>query len=470
MKLQILGRTLLAIAGTTGLSLGLTSCTNDKTVGYVYVLGVTANGQPAGQIGSYREDNNNGSLISITAALGSGGNNPIRMVSPTGNRFIYVLNAGTPTTDTTTTLPAGGPNPNQGSITYSSANITLFSVGGYGQLSQQLQYPSQGFGSQRIALDSSGTHLFVLDEFSPVGISNGGINSPTSVTTPGNTSYPCLGTDGFYHPVGDISVYTVDGATGRLQIVQNQRQQNLAYFPVGCFPTDFRLAGGYIFTMDAGSASNNDVNTVNVQNLSASSGQLTPTQTGLQVIGSGLSPAPQITAVTGDGAGTGGGRYIYLIDTPNNRIFAYTIGTNGALTAISGNTPFVNTSTQAGGPVQTVTDSTGKYLYVINGGPAAGTNNSNSDLGVYNVDGTTGALNATVQGSPFQLGTGTISGPVCVFEDPTNQFIYSAGSLDNSITGRKLDPNTGTLRVLNNASTFPTVGTPSWCLGFANAF
>jgi 6-phosphogluconolactonase len=444
MKFRILGRTLLALAGAAVISLSLTSCSNNKTVGYVYVTATQYN-----QISELREDYNTGELHNISGTpIASGGANPIRAVVSSGSRFLYVLNAGTQSTPDAS-----------GAVTYQSANISIFSIGGFGGLSPQIQYASQGFGSRRLQLDSAGTHLYVLDEYEPVTAVAGGAFT-TSIATAGNPNFPCLGTDGFYHPTGDITTFTVDTATGRLEPIQNQRDTTLTYFPVGCFPTDFRVTASYVYTMDAGSASNNDLQTVNVQ--AVSNGQLSPTQTAaIHVTPNNTS---NISAINGDAAG----KYIYLIDTTNDKLYLYTPGTNGALTAITGS-PYDNSvNTSAQGPVQTLVDQSGKFLFVANAGPATGTNEPDSDIGVYNIDASTGYLDTPVQSSPFTLGT--ISGPVCIFEDTTNQFIYTAGSVDNSITGRKLDPNTGTLKPLNQASTFPVAGTPSWCVGISSTF
>ncbi len=454
MKFRNLSRTVLAAAGCAGIALGLTSCSADHTVGYVYVLGTTAAGQTAGEINAFREDNNNGTLVNVAGSpTTTGGDNPIRAVIPSGNRFVYILNSGTAATDSS------------GNTTYASSNVALFSIGGYGQLSPQQQYSSQGFGSIRVAVDSAGAHLFVLDRYENVGVASGTV-APTGVSVASGAAppagYPCQDANNpsIYHPVGAITVFSIDGSTGRLGVQQNQTNQTLTYFPVGCDPVDFRLAGGYLYTMDRGSVSNGDQQTVNVYAVNANSGQLTPTQTGQIKVTSGNTS--NITAVTGDTAG----RYVYLIDTANDQIYLYTVGTNGALVAVTGS-PYDNRgNTQATGPVQSFTDSTGKYLYVINGGPAGGTSNSSSDIGGYSVDGATGFLDANTQASPY---AGTVAGPVCIFEDPTNQFIYVAGGLDNSITGRRLDPNTGTLTALRVNATVPTVGTPSWCLGISSA-
>ena len=465
MTYRTLGRALALIAGSLGATLGLTSCSNDHTVGYIYVLGTTVNGQPGGAINAFREDNNNGNLKNVSGSpSSSGGTNPIRAVIPSGDRFMYVLNAGAATTDTNANSADGTPNPAYGNTTYASGNITVFTIGGYGQLQQQIQYQSQGFGSKRIAVDSSGSHLFVLDQYSPVGISEGKTTSPTASLTQ-SADYPCPDPtlQGVYHPVGDITVFTIDPSTGRLAVVTNARQQNLSYFQVGCNPVDFRITGAYLFTMDAGTAATGDLQTVNVQAL-ASTGQLSPTQTNNQTItANGTS---NITAITGDNAG----KYIYLIDTNADLLYLYTIGTGGALIPINGS-PYDNSQhTQAGGPVQSIVDSTGKYLFVVNGGPTVSTTTAgNADISGYNINDTTGYFDTAVLTSPFVFDAATISGPVCIFEDPTNQYIYSAGSLDNSITGRKLDPGTGTLKDLSGSVAFPTVGTPSWCLAVSSA-
>jgi 6-phosphogluconolactonase (cycloisomerase 2 family) len=455
MKFRNFGRTLLAMAGAAAITLGLTSCSNDHTVGYVYVTGTTVNGTAGGTITQLREDNNNGNLVQLATAVGSGGANPIRVVTGDNNRFLYALNAGTANTDT-----------NGETTSYTSSNITQFSVGGYGQLAEQQQYNSQGTGPQRIIV--SGSYLLVLDEYQPVTDASGDVLSPVSSTQ--STSYPCEDSKGFYHPAGDVTVFGIDSTTGRLELVQNQRQQNLLYFPVGCFPVDFHVAGGYLYTMDAGSTSNNDVETIYVQALSTTTGQLTPTQTSVLQVGAAATncqnsdvTTPDITAITGDN--TGG--HVYLIDTLHDAIYFETVETSGALTPVAGAEPVCNSNSDAGGPVQSLVDETGKYVYFINAGPTANpTTTAAADISGYTLDSGTGYPDTNISTSPY---TGLVSDPVCIFEDPTNQYLFVAGAADNSITGRRIDPNTGSLTVLTNSKgTFPTSGTPSWCIGISS--
>ncbi len=449
---------------------------------YVYVLGQNAASVGTGQISVFGEDNNAGNLTPIAnvPTVSSGGLNPLRAVVASGNRFMYVLNAGVPSSS----------DPSQ-PLQYGKASIQLFSIGGYGQLSQQIAYNSQGLGSTRLAIDGSGSHLYVLDTYANVSVTTGGV-APTAVPGVKNNdgtysaplNYPCQDptNPAVFHPTGSITVFSIDGSTGRLQLVLNARQLNLTYFPIGCFPVDFRLSAGFMYTMDAGSPSTNDVQSLYTYAVVSGTGQLTPAQTTITPVNpnpTAGTPAPNITALTGDGdpsRGYGATKYLYALDKSSSQIYAFSIAASGAPTAVIGS-PYTDLSgtgnqtapSQTGGPTQTVTVTGGSntYLYVTNGGPT-NANNVSSDIGGYVLNPTTGDLNNPIQTGGFTLGT--VSGPVCVFEDPSNQYIYVAGSLDNSITGRKINPSNGLLSTLTgNRATVPTVQTPTWCLGIASA-
>jgi 6-phosphogluconolactonase len=441
MKFRKFGQVLLAAVVSTGMILGVSSCANDFTVGYVYVTGTAPNGGSGGQIGAYREDNNNGILRNVVGQpFGSGGTNPVRAIITAGGRFMYVLNAGAQSVDSS------------GNITYASGNISLFSIGGYGQLTFQTSYSSQGLGSIRLAADSTGAHLYVLDSYAPIGNASGSIQTVSSTQT---ANFPCLDSTGFYRATGDITSFAIDPSTGRLSLVPNQQQQNLTYFPVGCAPVDFHVTPSYIYTVDAGAASNNDVETIYAYAVSSSSGQLTQTQNVVLP----AAPAVDVVSINADAGNT----HIYLIDATQNTIYPYTIGTAGALTAINSG-PTVNSNSAAGNPQQliSVTGTPNNFVYVINSGTGNQTNVGQSDISGYVLNSTTGHLDNPSLNSPY--GNGIPSGAVCIFEDPSNQYIYVAGSADNTIALRKLQPQTGELSLTNKAVAFPTVGTPSWCL------
>ena len=156
MKFSKFGRISLALAVSLGTGIGVTSCSTDHAVGYFYVTGSQYN-----QISAFRIDNNLGQLTVVpNSPFASGGVNPIKAAVANAGKFLYVLNAGCGGTSQIA-CPSGTPASETG------ANISLFTIGGKGALSFQASYTSQGNLPVSIALDSSGTHLFVLDSTVP---------------------------------------------------------------------------------------------------------------------------------------------------------------------------------------------------------------------------------------------------------------------------------------------------------------
>jgi 6-phosphogluconolactonase len=416
MKFRNVGQVLLALVVSVGLSIGVTSCTNSYTVGYMYVVGSQYN-----QISGFNVNNQTGKLVPVKKSpFGANGTNPVRILVLSGGRFVYVLNQGDATT---------------------SSSISLFQVGGDGVLTFQQSYYPQGNQSVSMAADSSGSHLYVLDEFAPTA------------------AKPCVATSGTAYPAGDISAFSIDPNTGRLALITNAQVPNpdgtqLTYFPLGCFPVEFKLVGGYIFTAQTGSAATNDLQTVFSYGQSASNGQLTLTQNAPLQTG-----ATAMTSINSDPAG----RYVYLLDAGPaagctggmSQILPYTIGSGGILQSLVGGKT-CNDPT-AVGPTVLLVDSKSKFLYVAN---AQNTNQNQpgSIISAFTIDPTSGKL-AFIAGEPF----GTGSGPRCMLEDPTNQFIYTANFNDSTVTGSIIDVNAGVLNKLRAGSSFATSGNPTWC-------
>ena len=184
-----------------------------------------------------------------------------------------VLNEGQPAMDAS------------GNITWTQGNISLFSIGGDGSLAYQLSYPSQGMGSIRLALSTSGTFLYVLDQYQPGTTSN--VTPGTPAATPGT---PCFdSTNHVYRPAGDITVFSIDASTGRLFVQQNSQQNNalgtpLSYFPVGCGPIDFHLGSNYLYTAEASDPATGNTQVVYAYS-AAATGQLIQVPGGAQPIG-----------------------------------------------------------------------------------------------------------------------------------------------------------------------------------------
>jgi 6-phosphogluconolactonase (cycloisomerase 2 family) len=366
--------------------------------------------------------------------------NPTKILVSTAGKFVYVLNAGCGATGQIT-CPANTPADQTG------ANISLFTVGGQGGLSFQASYTSQGNQPIAIQADASGTHLFVLDST---------VTDPTTCVgyVAGNAASIC----------GDITAFNIDGNTGRLSLITNQQVKNaagtnLTYFPVGSSPINFFLipSGSYIYTIEKGQSGSTNDPPQGVFVYANSAGQLTLTQN-----------TPIATNATQLSYIYASSRYVYLIDaqdgTTAGQIIPYTVGTNGALQSLVGG-QVANTGTVAN-PGPMIVDHQNKFLYLTNMGPNLTPSSSASSVSAFFIDPTTGRLTPIATTVPFGAG----ASPVCILEDPSNQYLYTANYGSSEITGAIINSSTGTLQTLRKATQFATTGQPTWCTATGTLF
>lgn len=439
MKLKKFGRITLALAVSLGTGLLVTSCTTDRTVGYLWVTSYQYN-----EISGFKINNNFGQLTpSANSPYPSGGVNPIRIVTAAGGRFVFVLNAGCGGTGQAACTSApntpGTPNTSQ-----SSPNISLFTVGGTGALTYQQNYNSQGSYPVSIMTDTSGKYLMVLDSVAP--------DLSTCVAyNPGNPASAC----------GDITVFSIDPNTGRLSLITNQQLKNssgtnLTYFPVGSGPIDFAISGAYVYTIEKGSGVALDpFQAAFVYSFNGSTGQMVLTQnTPIPTNASNLTyiyAAPQ---------------YIYMLDagdeTTAGRILPYTAGANGALQSVAGGA-VLNTGTTAN-PSTMIVDHTGKFVYIANSGPNLSPTSPSSTVSAFFITPNTGLLQPLSSGAAANnVVFGSGSSPRCILEDPSNQYLYTANYVGSTITGAIINQAAGTLTNLRKNSSFTTAGNPTWC-------
>jgi len=430
MKFSNFGRKAAALVSTLALGAGLSSC-GSGTIGYLYVLGQLTNSGSFGQISGFKIDDRTGNLTNmVNSPYTSGGTNPGNAVVFPGGRFLFVLNKGIATTATSGHCPA-----NTGGGT-----ISEFLIGGYGVLTFQQNYTSQGINPVWISADSSGRYLYVLDQAATTPQLGGGTKCDIDATTTGV-------------PDGDITVFSVATDTGRLTTIQNEQVKDgtgaqLNFFPVGAKPTMLRVIGSYVYSLDTGDQS--------VYIYSAgSSGQLVATQNAVQPTG-GIN-------ITSIGSGSGGS-YVYITDAGTgvspytNYIRIYTIGSNGALASLATG-PQVNAPLTSN-PVWTMVSQNGKYLYVVNQGNNASQNSVASSITAYTIASGTGQLQLIADpNNPYPAG----SGPVCMVEDPTNQYVFVSNYNDSTVTGYLINANTGQLSALTRTTVFPISGQAS-CL------
>jgi 6-phosphogluconolactonase (cycloisomerase 2 family) len=385
------------------MGLGMTAC-GGGTVGFMWVLGTQYN-----QIAGFKIDDFTGNLTQVIhSPFSSGGSNPVSLTVTPDGRFVYVANKGT----------SGATSTDCGGV---SGGITEFSVGGGGILTFQQCFTSQGSNPVWISRDSSGSFLYVLDSQAPA------VNG----VLPNN---------------GDITVFAIDSATGRLTLVLNQQIKDpitgaqLTYFPVGQMPKMMQFGGAScLFTL------NND-QTVSPYAV-GTGGQLNLTSNTTVPLGS-----TNATSLSVNGAS------VYITDagqvnTPG-QILPYTVGSSCALQTANGGA--VSNLPQTSSPSYSLTDGKGKYLYILNQSTTNSNSPSYSSISAFTIDPTSGKLAQLPDtgNNPYKSG----SGPVCMVEDPTNNYLYTSNSVDGTVTGFRIDNNSGELSDLKRGSTFTATG------------
>ena len=445
MKFMKFGKALLMSAVSAAVALSITSCDESYATGYLYVTGtITAQSTGNGIISGFVVDHNTGKLNPVHGLpSSSGGANPVRAALITGSRFFYVLNRGTNAAGGSVCTTA---DPCQ------NANITEFAVGGNGILTAQETFYTQGINPFRLIADPTGNFILALDHDAPDSAAYAG-TSPTAANP--NSCIQALGTSAT--SCGDLTIFQVNQSTGRLSLVVNAQVTaasgaGLPYFPVPASPIDFTLSSSYLLTL-SGTPSTGDV--VFPYQYNSSTGQLTINQNTSQPLG-----IYQGTAII-NGSG-----YLYVLDNEGNdvpgsgatsQILPFAVGTGGALQAQTGGV--VADDPTLNNPIYLLVESKGKYLYVANQGDNVTGNNAESGYAGYVIDPTTHQL-SFIAGEPFGSG----SGPQCLVEDPSDQYVYSADYTDSFVTGRDVDPNSGVLRDLVSTSQFALPGPATWCV------
>ena len=149
----------------------------------------------------------------------------------------------------------------------------------------------------------------------------------------------------------------------------------------------------------------------------------------------------------------------FPLGTYSSQILPFSVGSGGALQAQTGGA-VPDTLTQ-NDPLFVLVENRSKWVYVANYGDNSNTVNAQSGIAGFNVDTTTHQL-TNMAGSPF----GTGSGPRCLVEDPSNNFIYTANFNDSTVTGHTLDQNEGVLKPLPGSTkqSYSLPGPATYCL------
>jgi 6-phosphogluconolactonase (cycloisomerase 2 family) len=269
-------------------------------------------------------------------------------------------------------------------------------------------YPSS------IAIDPTGKYAYVAN-------GEGGIN-------PGTVSQYTIGADGALTAMTPATIatgvqpssITVD-LTGKYAYVTSQHEANVSQYSIGAngaltaigtpvaaglVPTSITVdpSGKYAYVASWGVGIDPKSNTVEQYSIGAD-GLLTHLTTvsnwngGVSIaVAAGAAPVQAVA------------KYAYVVNKGNNTVSQYTLGANGALTAM----PTATVATGAGtNPTSIAVDPSGKYAYVTNGGD--GTTPGTVSQYSIGADGALTAMTTVAAGS---------SNPSFVAVDPAGRYAY----------------------------------------------
>jgi 6-phosphogluconolactonase len=358
-----------ACGGSHHIQTGCPSCVNSKH--FVYVANDGGNQSTLSGLAS---DATTGVLTAIAGSPYNTGSGSLALAKNPVSTHIYVAN------DFSGDISAFSMNATTGTLTpLATSPITVET------------------GVDAIAIDPLGQFLYVVSANSsnlwgfsidfgggltqlqgmPISISNSGATSSSVLIDPsGKYLYVAAGSSS--STSSSIFGFSRSTSTGALAILPgfpvplNGQSNHGAFDPSGKF---LLFTGNNVF----GTAGGLDVFTLN-----SSTGSLT--------LASG-SP----TQVRDDPAGVivdASGKYVYVPNTADSTISAFTLDANGALAPVSGS-PFPSGGNGSiNGPLGIATDNSCKFIYVAN---------ASNDVSVFSINSGTGVL-TPVGGSPFPDG------------------------------------------------------------------
>jgi len=377
------------------LGLGVTACSRDYTVAFVY-----ATSAQGGGVSAFNVDFQSGSLVQIPGSpFTSGLNNPVTLVvapnqsdpstTPVDNnsgKFLYVI---------------GGTKDD---------SVAEMAIGTDGKLFGQHTYNITGHGPTAAAVDPSGHFLYVTFTFQ-----NG-----YTTASPGP---------------GGVTIFPInaDNSLGTPTTV------NVGNNPVGVVAS---ARNHFVYVLDA------DVTPAGVGNgqilgfsQNTTTGALTPvpgttiTTVGGKTVATGFSAGTTPTAIAEEQTA----RFVYVTDRGLNQMLGYqVVGTTspGTLVPLVSN-PFITGQY----PVGITIDPRGKFIYVANFG-ASTLSSYAIDPASGNPSGVVGTGNASINGT----------GPTCVTIEPAlGIYLYTSNQISASISGQQLDPHTGSLTTIENS-------------------
>jgi 6-phosphogluconolactonase (cycloisomerase 2 family) len=285
-------------------------------------------------------------------------------------------------------------------INQGDSTVQEFAVQGDGTLASQHVYATGGAHPAAVAIDPQGAFLYVTNSYAAGASTGTGVVSIFPVNADNSLGTPLTPQPVGIKPVG----ITVSYFNHFVYVVEQQT-------------TTTGLILGFSQNTTTGA-----LTPVSGTTISGTAGNSVVTGFAAGVVPSAIAEEPT-------------SRFIYVTDQAANHLIGFTVLPAGGLL------PMVNGPFATGlFPANLTIDPTGKLIYVVN--------YNGSTVEGYMIDEATGTASGAV--GAFATGTGT--GPTCVAVDPAlGDFLYTSNSLDNTVTGERLSPNTGGLQGVQNS-------------------
>jgi 6-phosphogluconolactonase len=377
-----ISRGALAAGLSVAMGLGVTACSGDYDVGYVYMTAAKAN---PGLVNGYKVDYQSGYLVPLEdSPIPSGGRNPVGLVAAPNGKHIYVLN-------------------------HDDSTVVWVAIGTDGKLYPQVTYNTTGSFPTAAAIDPSGKFLYVTFTYQlgyttalpgPGGVSVFPINADNSLGTP-------LTVNVGRNPMGIVAntkfayVIDQDSATTLNLLGFSVNSTNGFLTPLApaviINPGNVPSTGYAASTLPGGIIESSSFANLYV------SDQTGNTLIGYTVAANGV---PSINGIAPTDAAPAGmaidysGKYLYVANTTAGTIGGYTFGANGQ--------PIVSTTAQS------VQAGTGTTCVTIIGAPSSANpshamylyaSNSLSNSATGEQMNTTDGSLKQIQGTPFSGST-----------------------------------------------------------------
>lgn len=268
MKWNGLGRGAMLSVALLATGLGVSSCSRDYTVAYVYATASTTGAQAneVGAINAYAVDYQSGALTQLAdSPVSSGGRNPVTLVATPDSKTIFVFNRD-------------------------DSSIVNFAVGTDGKIYAKNTYNVSGSFPVAAAVDAGGKFLYVLCTF----------QTGYTTASPGP---------------GNVNIFPITKDSSQVSNLGTPTVVNVGFTPVGVVTSAFN---NYVYVLDQQTSTGTLGGQLLAYSEDTGTGALAP-------IGAGYTAGTVPSAIAIDPTA----KFLYVSDKSTNQIYGYTLASGG---------------------------------------------------------------------------------------------------------------------------------------------